>query len=238
MAHHALICTLDYAKMHWEARMSTKSPLATESYDEWLRRPDVDAVAAMCRFFTQDDPVHQTLRKIAGKLDELGIAYAVAGGMALSAHRFVRATVDVDILVTAEGLAALHRELEGLGYVPPFAGSKHLRDTATGVRIEFLVTGQFPGDGKPKPVAFPDPAQAGVEIDGIRYLGLPSLVELKLASGMTGGVTRLKDLADVISLIEALHLSLDFAQQLNPYVRPKYEELRRALDADAEGHFN
>ena len=95
--------------------------------------------------------------------------------------------VDVDILVTAEGLAAVHRELEGLGYVPPFAGSKHLKDTATGVRIEFLVAGQYPGDGKPKPVAFPDPAQVGVEIDGVRYLGLPSLIELKLASGMTGG---------------------------------------------------
>ncbi len=212
--------------------MSTKAPLAAQNYDEWLRRPDVDPVAAMCRFFMRDDPVHQTLRKIAGKLDELGIAYAIAGGMALGAHRFVRATVDVDILVTAAGLAALHRELEGLGYVAPFAGSKNLRDATTGVRIEFLVAGQFPGDGKPKPVAFPDPAQAGVEIDGIRYLGLPSLVELKLASGMTGGVARMKDLADVISLIQTLHLPLDFARQLNPYVRPKYEELRRGLEAD------
>jgi hypothetical protein len=80
--------------------MSTKPPVVAEIYDEWLRRPEVDAVAATCRFFKGDDSVHQTLRKIATKLDELGIAYAVAGGMALSAHRFVRATVDVDILVT------------------------------------------------------------------------------------------------------------------------------------------
>jgi hypothetical protein len=181
----------------------------------------------------RDDPVHQTLRKIAAALDELGVAYAVAGGMALGAHRFVRATVDVDILVTAEGLAAIHQKLEGLGYVAPFAGSKNLMDAETRVRIEFLVAGQFPGDGRPKPVAFPDPAQVGVEIDGIRYLGLPALVELKLASGMTGGVARMKDLADVISLIQALHLPLDFAQQLNPYVRPKYEELWRGLEADA-----
>jgi hypothetical protein len=219
--------------MEREEGMSINLSPTAETYDEWLRRPDVDAVAAMCRFFMRDDPVHQTLRKIAAKLDELGIAYAVAGGMALGAHRFVRATVDVDILVTAEGLAAIHRELEGLGYVPPFAGSKNLKDTATGVRIEFLVAGQFPGDGKPKPVAFPDPAQVAVEIEGIRYLGLPSLVELKLASGMTGGVGRMKDLADVVSLIEALHLPLDFAQQLNPYVRPKYEELWRGLESGA-----
>ena len=212
--------------------MGVQAPPAGQTYDDWLRRPDVDAVAAMCRFFMGDDPVHQTLRNIAAKLDELGIAYAVAGGMALGADRFVRATVDVDILVTPEGLAAVHRELEGLGYVPPFAGSKHLKDTATGVRIEFLVAGQYPGDGKPKPVAFPDPAQAGVVIDGVRYLGLPALVELKLASGMTGGVARMKDLADVVALIQALHLPLDFSQQLNPYVRPKYEELWQGLKTD------
>ena len=203
-----------------------------QTYDDWLRRPDVDAVAAMCRFFMRDDPVHQTLRNIAARLDALGIAYAVAGGMALGAHRFVRATVDVDVLVTPEGLATAHRELEGLGYVPPFAGSKNLKDATTGVRIDFIVAGQFPGDGKPKPVAFPDPAQAGVVIDGIRYLGLASLVELKIASGMTGGVARMKDLADVVSIIEALDLPLDFSQQLNPYVRPKYEELWRGLKAD------
>ena len=202
-----------------------------QTYDDWLRRPDVDAVAAMCRFFMGDDPVHQTLRNIAARLDALGIAYAVAGGMALGAHRFVRATVDVDVLVTPEGLAAAHRELEGLGYVLPFAGSKNLKDATTGVRIDFIVAGQFPGDGKPKPVAFPDPAQAGVVLDGIRYLGLASLVELKLASGMTN-LGRMKDLGDVQEVIRALDLPLDFSQQLNPYVRPKYEELWRGLKAD------
>src|SRR6185437_12999138 len=113
------------------------------------------------------------------------IPYAVAGAMAFFGHGFRRFTEDVDILVTREGLRTIHDRLEGLGYVPPFTGSKNLRDTERGVRIEFLVAGEYPGDGKPKPVAFPDPAGAGVEIDGIRYLRLPTLVELKIASGMT-----------------------------------------------------
>jgi hypothetical protein len=173
--------------------------------------------------------VHRSLDGITRKLDELQIPYAVAGGMALVAHGFERVTVDVDILVDANGLRRAHEKLEGLGYVPPFAGSKNLKDTATGVRIEFLVTGQFPGDGKPKPVAFPDPAKASVEIDGIRYLGLPSLIELKLASGLTGGVARLKDFADVVSLIQTLKLPKDFSAQLNPYVRPKFDELWQGL---------
>jgi hypothetical protein len=195
-----------------------------ETYDQWLRRDDVDAVAAMCRFFMKDDPVHQTLRKIARELGERRIAYAIAGGMALGAHHFVRATVDVDILVTAQSLAAIHRELDGRGYVPPFAGSKNLKDVATGVRIDFVVTGQFPGDGKPKPVAFPDPAAASIEIDGIRYLRLATLLELKLASGMTNA-GRLKDLADAQELIRILRLPRDFAGQLNPFVQGKFDEL-------------
>jgi hypothetical protein len=35
--------------------------------------------------------------------------------------------------------------VEGRGYLPPFAGSKNLRDTESGVRIEFLVAGDYPG---------------------------------------------------------------------------------------------
>jgi hypothetical protein len=172
----------------------------------------------------RDDPVHQTLRKISAKLDELGIAYAVVGGMALGAHHFVRATVDVDILVDAEGLRRIHENLDGRGFVPPFAGSRNLKDAETGVRIEFLVQGQFPGDGKPKPVAFPNPIEAGEIINNIRYLRLPALIEIKLASGMTNA-GRLRDLADVQELIRVLALPRDFSQQLNSFVRPKFDEL-------------
>ena len=46
---------------------------------------------------------------------------------------------------------------------------------------------------------------------------------------MTGGLHRLKDFADVIALIEALALSADFADQLNPYVRDKYRELWQGI---------
>jgi hypothetical protein len=113
--------------------------------------------------------------------------------------------------------------------VQPAGTSTKLRDTATGVRIEFLITGGFPGDGKPKPVAFPDPAAVAVEIDGIRYVGLPTLVELKLASGTAAH--RLKDLGDVQELIRALALPRTFAAHLNPYVRAKFYELWDGLAA-------
>ena len=144
--------------------------------------------------------------------------------MALFFHGYRRFTEDVDILVTREGLKEIHQRLDGLGYLPPCTGSKHLRDTDTGVRIEFLVAGDYPGDGLPKPMAFPDPAETGVVIEGLRFLQLPRLIELKLASGMSNA-GRLKDLGDVQEAIKVLGLPKDLANQLNPFVQEKYREL-------------
>jgi len=175
-------------------------------------------------FFEGEGRVQKTLQRIARTLDELGIPYAVAGGMALYAHGFHRFTDDVDILMTRDGLNRMHEELDGRGWTRPFSTSKNLRDAQTGVRIEFLVSGGFPGDGKPKPVQFPDPASVAVEIAGIKYLSLPAFIELKLASGMTGE-NREKDFVDVREVVIALQLPASFGERLNPYVQDRFAEL-------------
>ncbi|MFN0198287.1 MAG: nucleotidyl transferase AbiEii/AbiGii toxin family protein [Planctomycetaceae bacterium] len=178
-------------------------------------------------YFDEKSEVHKSLRKIADSLRTLGIEYSIVGGMALFRHGFRRFTEDVDVLVTEEGLKELHRQLDGRGYLPPFERSKNLRDTDNGVKIEFLVSGKYPGDGKPKPVAFPHPADVCEEHDGIQYVKLPTLVEMKLASGMTNS-ERMKDLSDVQELIKIMNLPIDFGDALNPYVRDKYVELWNA----------
>jgi hypothetical protein len=195
-----------------------------QTYEEQLNR-DLDwALNEGGMHFEERSAVHRAMHKIAKRLDDLRIPYAIVGGMALFLHGFRRFTEDVDLLVTREGLQEAHRQLEGKGYLPPFSGSKQLRDTENGVRIEFLVTGDFPGDGKPKPVAFPDPADVSDEKRGLRVVQLPKLIELKLASGMTNP-GRLKDLSDVQELIRVLSLPADLALQLNPFVRDQYEKL-------------
>jgi hypothetical protein len=125
--------------------------------------------------------------------------------------------------VTPEDLARIHEHLDGLGFVRPFAASKNLKDATNGVRIEFLISGEYPGDGKPKPVAFPRPQDVFEVRDGIKVLQLPRLIELKLASFMTGKA-RSKDLGDVEELIRALQLKRDFSAQLNPYVRKLFDD--------------
>src|SRR5205809_1149973 len=178
--------------------------------------------------FERESAVYKSLEKIVHRLEELGLPFAVVGGMAMFLHGYRRFTEDVAILVRPDGLKKLHEELEGRGYLPPFAGSKQLRDAESGVRIEFLTAGDYPGDGKPKPVAFPDPAEATEVVDGVPCLTLPKLVEIKLASGITNAA-RLQDLADVQRLIQVLQLPEGFAERLNPFVRAKFQALWSAV---------
>lgn len=177
-------------------------------------------------------PIHDSLRRLADRLRDEGIDYALVGGMALVAHGYRRFTEDIDLLLTQEGLAAFAERLVGRGYLPAFPGAaKTFRDTETGVRIEVLTTGEFPGDGKPKPVAFPDPREVAFEREGLCLIRLEPLIELKLASGLSAR-GRLKDLADVQDLILRLDLGLDLAERLDPSVR---EEYRRLWEGAKEG---
>jgi Domain of unknown function (DUF1814). len=203
----------------------------TLPYEQRLNQDLRWALMEGSRHFERASAVFHALDRVTKRFDELGIPYAIVGGMALFAHGLRRFTEDVDVLVTRDSLNAIHRSLEGRGYLPPFQNSKQLRDTELGVRIEFLTTGDYPGDGKAKPVSFPDPSTVSIERDGIRYVDLPTLIELKLASGMTNPA-RLRDLADVLELIRILRLTDDFAQKLNPYVREKFLELRNAVAND------
>ena len=205
---------------------SKVASLLTEpsSYEARLTNEREWAMVESDAFFQEKGKVHETLRRVTQRLTELGIPHAVVGGLALFQHGFRRFTEDVDLLVTADGLKKIHAALEGRGYLPPFQGSKQLRDTETKVKVEFLTTGQYPGDGKEKPIAFPDPAQVAEDIGGIPFVRLTTLIELKLASGMTSP-DRMKDLTDVLELIKLTNLPDNYVEQLHPFVREKYSEL-------------
>src|SRR5262245_14663505 len=114
------------------------------------------------RFFMGDADVLRALQRIADTLDRHGIPYAVIGAMALNEWGYRRVTVDVDLLLTPEGLRQLKAEVLGRGYVEKFPGSRGMKDTEAGVDIDFVLAGEYPGDGMPKPVVFPDPATTAV----------------------------------------------------------------------------
>jgi hypothetical protein len=175
--------------------------------------------------------MNNALKRLAADLDSKGIDYAVIGAVALNNHGYRRFTEDIDVLLTREGLERFRDSLVGLGYRPAYEGAlKKYRTSEENVPVEIIIEGEYPGDGLPKPVVFPDPKEFAVEIDGIKTVTLEKLIELKLASGMTAP-DRLRDLADVQEMIRLKGLDDRFAGNLDPYVRDKYLELYRAVAA-------
>ena len=176
----------------------------------WERLKEIDM------FFQGKDPVHQTLRRLVRRLEKANIPYAVMGGMAVNAHRYQRTTGDVDILLTPEGLEEFRRRFV---------------DRANEVTLDILVTGRFPGSGKPGPVPFPDPDKVSEVIEKARVVNLATLVELKLAA------RRHRDFGDVVELIRFNDLDESFADRLHPSVRRDYieclEEKRREDEYEA-----
>jgi hypothetical protein len=211
------------------SKKAARSGAAKGSEGEFL-----EGVRFTGSFHVGDSSVHHALEALASRLDALQIPYAVVGAMALNEYGFRRATVDIDILLTAESLARFKGAWLGRGYVERIAGGRGVRDTEHRVPIDFLVAGEYPGDGKPKEVRFPDPAVAAVRSGHVPLLPLERFLELKLASGLSAP-HRLRDLADVLDAIRVLGLDASLADALAPSVRAKYLELwrdARAADPD------
>jgi hypothetical protein len=93
----------------------------------------------MGRFFMGTSDVHQALARVTNKLEELGIPYAICGGMAVNAHGYQRTTTDVDLLLTPAGHARFKAAAVGLGWVDKFPGSRGVLDAVTRVPIRFLL---------------------------------------------------------------------------------------------------
>jgi hypothetical protein len=83
------------------------------------------------RLFMGDADVQRALKQLGALLDQESIRYAIVGAMALNAYGYQRVTLDVDVLLTPEGLARFRAVGLGRGYLEKFPGSRGLRDTAT-----------------------------------------------------------------------------------------------------------
>jgi hypothetical protein len=179
-------------------------------------------------FMMDQSPVHDTMRRLAKAFNDLEIAFAIAGAMAANAHGHRRTTADVDVLLRREDLVRFKDCWMGRGWLDIFEGSKGFKDTLNGVKVDVLIVGDYPGDGKPKPISFPNPESVReLRGEGLPYLNLKSLLELKIASGMTAA-HRPRDLDDAIQLIRINTLPQDYSDRLDPFVREKFSELWHA----------
>jgi hypothetical protein len=182
-------------------------------------------------FFEGNDRVHETMNRVCAKLEGAGISYAIIGGMAVNAHRLRRTTGDVDFLLSSDGFKAFVQLVTSDEFQRVSGRPRRFLDRSTGVTFVFLIAGRFPGNGRPGPIAFPDPAAVCEVIDSRQVIKLANLIELKLAA------RRYKDFGDVVELIRAHNLDEAYAKHLHPSVHTDYieclEEKRREDEYEA-----
>jgi hypothetical protein len=144
--------------------------------------------------------------KSAGQLNELGIRYALAGGLAVGAHGYVRATVEVDFLVGEEAF-------EHQGSLVAFKAGVPIE--VDGVRIDYL-----------------SPISLGPQLEdvldhppmneGLAIVPIEVLIYMKLAA------KRRRDLVDVIELVKVgadVNRIRDYLRQYASDLVPSFDEL-------------
>lgn len=153
-------------------------------------------------------------RKVSRILGKRG---SVIGGVAVVLHGHVRTTKDVDV------------------YVP--GSLQDVSDQLTASDINYSRDRkEFDCDGVPVHLITSEQATIAphefVELEGVRTVSLPDLINLKLHSG-TRNITRAQDLADVIGLIRVHKLDSGFAPQLHKSVRSDFKKLAKAVQKES-----
>ncbi len=182
--------------------------------------------AHILRENTGTSGLEQSLRSAVEILAHHGVAHLVVGGLAVQEHGYFRVTIDCDIVVpdVLDALELLTADLSGpFDRVPGFQDT--VKDKRNGVLVNLLPAGRVLKRGCKVP--FPDPPDVW---DQPRFVSLEKLISLKLDSWSISPNRRLKDKADVVELIKAIHLPRELA--VDEAVRALYHETWDALAAE------
>lgn len=182
------------------------------SYAQIPRRP-IDHMDLKEVFRFVSPQVRDAAIKSAAQLNDLGIRHALAGGLAVGAHGYVRATTDVDFLVGEEAF-------EHHGSLVAFKAGVPIE--VDGVRIDYL----SPASLGPQLEEVLDHPQM---TEGLAIVPIEVLIYMKLSA------KRRRDLVDVIELVKAgadVNRVRDYLGQYAGDLVPKFEEL--ANEAIAE----
>ena len=75
------------------------------AYEEQLSKSFDHLLAEADDYFLETGKLHSTLAELTRRLDEAGIPYAVLDAIALARYGYQRMTVDIDLLLSPNGLA-------------------------------------------------------------------------------------------------------------------------------------
>ncbi|MFN0087543.1 MAG: hypothetical protein ACKVX9_19290 [Blastocatellia bacterium] len=150
--------------------------------------------------------IREAAIKAAAQLDHLGIRYALAGGLAVGAHGYVRATTDVGFLVGEEAF-------ERQGLLVAFKAGVPIE--VDGIRIDYLSPLSL---GPQLEEVLDHPPMS----EGLAVVPVEALIYLKLVAN------RRRDLLDVIELVKAgadVNRARKYLAQYADDLAPVFEEL-------------
>ncbi len=142
----------------------------------------------------------------AAQLERIGVRYALAGGLAVGAHGYLRATADVDFLVGEEAF-------DHHGTLVTFKTGVPIE--VEGIRIDYL-----------SPVSLGNQVEEALDhpltSEGLAIVPIEVLIYMKLVA------KRRRDLVDIVELIKAgadLKSVRDYLKQYAGDLVPLFEEL-------------
>ena len=59
----------------------------------------------------------EELKNVIARIDDVGVPYALCGGLAMAVHGYPRATVDIDLVVMTDDLPRVESAVRPLGFV-------------------------------------------------------------------------------------------------------------------------
>jgi len=178
----------------------------------------------------------RVVRAIDQVLHACNCEAVVSGGWAVWRHGYLgRVTQDIDIALPKVSIEQFLQAAAVTGFEllsQPEGRWPKLRHRETGIEVDILPEGGRPGTAaRPAPTTIPHAVTMGAVRGSLRYILLPSLIELKLAAG------RLRDEADVVELARENCDRLDELRRHLTAVHPQYarrfEELLAHLDEPA-----
>lgn len=152
--------------------------------------------------------VREAALQTAAQLDHLGIRFALAGGLAVGAHGYVRATDDVDFLVGEEAF-------EKVGLLVTFKPGVPIE--VGGIKIDYLSAASL-GDHLEAALDQAHHSQ------GVTVVPLAPLIYMKLVA------RRRKDLLDIVELLKRTARAREIRRYLAkhaPDTLPLFDDLLR-----------
>lgn len=175
----------------------------------------------------------RVVRALDQVLQDCDCEAVVGGGWAVWRHGYIgRVTQDIDIALPGNRIEQFLRAASVAGFEMPATPTGRwpkLRHRETGIEVDLLPEGGRPGvASRPAPTTIAHPQAMGAVRGTLKYMSLPSLVELKLAAG------RLRDEADVVELARENRDRIDDVRRHLAAVHSQYaqrfEELLGQLD--------